>query len=143
MLAPVESIFDTQICGLGFSLTDLTIKSFGLRCRIYLFATQLDAERLGFTISISADRRLDTTRRGLARVLRSRASTELFVRFLMRKVLDDVGQDRDIWENKCYLERPGLVKGDGPIGPFRRWTRQFYAGSDAPGMSEIGRAETR
>ena len=132
-LAPVESVFDTQICGLGFSLTDLTIKSFGLHCRIYLFATQLDTERLTFTISISADRRRRSTARGAGWLLRSRVSTDLFVRFLMRKVLADVEQDRAIWENRRHLERPGLVKGDGPIGRFRGWTRQFYSAASGGG----------
>jgi phenylpropionate dioxygenase-like ring-hydroxylating dioxygenase large terminal subunit len=38
-----------------------------------------------------------------------------------------VYQDIPIWEHKRYLERPLLVKGDGPIGDFRRWAKQFYS----------------
>ena len=34
--------------------------------------------------------------------------------------------DVDIWENKIYLPRPVLVKGDGPIGRLRQWFNQFY-----------------
>jgi phenylpropionate dioxygenase-like ring-hydroxylating dioxygenase large terminal subunit len=136
-LAPVTSIFDTQICGLGFSLTDLTIESLAVHCRLYLFATQLDAQEMSFTISISADRRREATSRRLGRLLRSRAATRLFVRFLMRKVLHDVEQDRAIWENRRHLERPGLVKGDGPIPAFRRWTRQFYPAEEAARSSRV------
>ena len=36
-------------------------------------------------------------------------------------------QDIPIWENKIHLERPLLCDGDGPIGPLRRWARQFYS----------------
>jgi nitrite reductase/ring-hydroxylating ferredoxin subunit len=35
-------------------------------------------------------------------------------------------EDLAIWEHKRYLERPLLCDGDGPIGRFRKWTRQFY-----------------
>ena len=35
-------------------------------------------------------------------------------------------QDFPIWEHKHYRERPALAVGDGPIGLYRRWARQFY-----------------
>ena len=34
--------------------------------------------------------------------------------------------DIPIWQDKVYLERPLLVKGDGNIAEFRRWYSQFY-----------------
>jgi phenylpropionate dioxygenase-like ring-hydroxylating dioxygenase large terminal subunit len=36
-------------------------------------------------------------------------------------------QDRPIWENKAYWERPALCDGDGPLGLYRKWTRQFFS----------------
>lgn len=38
----------------------------------------------------------------------------------------DVGQDVPLWEHKRYLDAPALAVGDGPIGLYRRWARQFY-----------------
>jgi phenylpropionate dioxygenase-like ring-hydroxylating dioxygenase large terminal subunit len=35
-------------------------------------------------------------------------------------------QDIPIWENKRYVSPPLLCDGDGPIGMFRKWARQFY-----------------
>ena len=35
-------------------------------------------------------------------------------------------QDIPIWENKVYKNPPVLCDGDGPIGLFRRWAKQFY-----------------
>ncbi len=35
-------------------------------------------------------------------------------------------QDIPIWENKVFLPRPVICDGDGPIGLFRTWARQFY-----------------
>jgi phenylpropionate dioxygenase-like ring-hydroxylating dioxygenase large terminal subunit len=36
-------------------------------------------------------------------------------------------QDRPIWENKRYWERPLLCDGDGDFGAYRRWMRQFFS----------------
>jgi hypothetical protein len=38
----------------------------------------------------------------------------------------DFAADIRIWENKRYQDPPRLVAGDGPIGPYRKWARQFY-----------------
>jgi phenylpropionate dioxygenase-like ring-hydroxylating dioxygenase large terminal subunit len=38
-----------------------------------------------------------------------------------------LNQDIPIWENKIYINPPLLVEGDGPIGLFRKWSRQFYS----------------
>ena len=37
-------------------------------------------------------------------------------------------QDIPIWENKVFTPRPVLCEGDGPIGAFRSWAKQFYVG---------------
>lgn len=37
-------------------------------------------------------------------------------------------QDRPIWENKTYWERPLLCDGDGDFTAYRRWMRQFFSG---------------
>jgi hypothetical protein len=38
-------------------------------------------------------------------------------------------QDRPIWENKACWERPLLCDGDGQLGVYRRWMRQFFSAS--------------
>lgn len=50
----------------------------------------------------------------------------------MREVRRQIEEDVPIWENKIYVERPLLVDGDGPIGIFRSWARQFY-----PELTEV------
>ena len=44
-----------------------------------------------------------------------------------REVSRQLEQDIPIWENKIHHDRPLLCDGDGPIGIFRRWCKQFYA----------------
>jgi phenylpropionate dioxygenase-like ring-hydroxylating dioxygenase large terminal subunit len=50
---------------------------------------------------------------------------------LLRAYMDDqsnaITQDFEIWEHKKFRPRPMLCDGDGPIGEFRRWARQFYS----------------
>jgi len=43
-----------------------------------------------------------------------------------RNYLADVTQDLAIWEHKTYVHPPRLAEGDGPVGRYRTWTRQFY-----------------
>jgi nitrite reductase/ring-hydroxylating ferredoxin subunit len=43
-----------------------------------------------------------------------------------REIARQLEQDIPIWENKIYVHPPVLVDGDGPIGMFRRWAKQFY-----------------
>ncbi|WP_280405132.1 Rieske 2Fe-2S domain-containing protein [Nocardia brasiliensis] len=42
-------------------------------------------------------------------------------------MLRNLKSDGPIWGHKSYLERPGLAKGDGPIGPYRKWVKRFYS----------------
>jgi 3-ketosteroid 9alpha-monooxygenase subunit A len=49
----------------------------------------------------------------------------------IREVTRQLEQDIPIWENKTYKSPPLVVDGDGPIGVFRRWTKQFYSGDAA------------
>lgn len=48
--------------------------------------------------------------------------SEIFVSEVERTLMEDI----PVWESKDYLERPLLCEGDGPIGLYRNWTRQFY-----------------
>jgi len=35
-------------------------------------------------------------------------------------------QDIPVWENKIYVHPPMLAAGDGPVGKYRKWSKQFY-----------------
>ncbi|HWB79643.1 MAG TPA: Rieske 2Fe-2S domain-containing protein [Nannocystaceae bacterium] len=46
--------------------------------------------------------------------------------FFLTEVLRQIEADAKIWAHKVLVARPLLAEGDGPIGAYRRWTRQFY-----------------
>ncbi|MGI8335540.1 Rieske 2Fe-2S domain-containing protein [Actinomadura scrupuli] len=50
---------------------------------------------------------------------------------MIQTFVDAVAEDVPIWENKIYIEKPLLIKGDGPIIEFRHWAKQFY-GAEVP-----------
>src|SRR5262245_58430185 len=49
----------------------------------------------------------------------------------IREIERQLAQDIPIWENKIYVTPPLLCDGDGPIGIFRKWAKQFYSDSDS------------
>jgi hypothetical protein len=44
----------------------------------------------------------------------------------LRNIREAFVQDRVILDNKVYRPSPNLVEGDGLIGRFRQWAKQFY-----------------
>jgi hypothetical protein len=56
-----------------------------------------------------------------------RSLTEGVAMAFMDEVTRQLEQDIPIWENKRYLNPPVLCDGDGPIGLFRKWSKQFYS----------------
>src|SRR5215471_1613332 len=46
-----------------------------------------------------------------------------FIKEVERQLLQDI----PIWENKAYVNPPLLCDGDGPIGLYRKWVKQFYS----------------
>ncbi len=48
----------------------------------------------------------------------------------MLEVARQLEQDIPVWENKNFIDPPLLCEGDGPIGVFRQWARQFYPSAE-------------
>jgi nitrite reductase/ring-hydroxylating ferredoxin subunit len=68
-------------------------------------------------------------------------------RAFVAEIERQLGQDIPIWENKVMKTRPVLCDGDGPVGIFRRWSKQFYTTapemSPAPEGGDLGTAVKR
>jgi 3-ketosteroid 9alpha-monooxygenase subunit A len=45
---------------------------------------------------------------------------------VFKTFVHDLQQDFEIWEHKRYIQPPALAAGDGPVGKYRTWARQFY-----------------
>lgn len=61
---------------------------------------------------------------------------------VLRALVTQAERDVPIWNHKTYLNKPVIVKGDGPIPHFRRWFKQFFSESSwslAPDFAPLAR----
>ena len=79
---------------------------------IDLFQTHTPIDRVFLRVSFSwfADKRIPS----------------FLVAYVVGNWISQWRRDVMIWENKVYLKKPVLVKGDGPVMKLRRWFSQFY-----------------
>ena len=116
-LTDVDFTFDTQIYGLGYSLVNVNVPRFRLVARLWVLPTPIDEERLTLRLAV----RIKKWDSPLGAFL-----NPLMARFMLVSLAKDAGQDFPIWENKRYTQPPTLARGDGPIGKYRQWAKQFY-----------------
>ena len=104
--------------GLGWVAVDTHVRNVGVRARQRIHVTPVDHE----TVDIRAVVQVRPTD--------DPAFTEELARIFYDAYVEDFAKDFPIWENKRYLGRPLLAKGDGPIGAYRKWCTQFYGAED-------------
>lgn len=117
----IAADFTVHVHGLGYSLVEVDVPSHGLHTRHYVLPTPTDGTHIDLRIA-SCVRAV----RGPLRILPLRMLEWLIGSMVQRNYLADVTQDLAIWENKAYVHPPRLAEGDGPVGRYRAWTRQFY-----------------
>jgi hypothetical protein len=99
-----------------------------LNLRLFVLATPREDEQIDLRLAMSL-KRLNPLGEvhPLLRPIPPRWAETFIARQILNAVVHDVKQDKAIWENKRYIHRPALAEGDGPIGKFRVWSRQFYS----------------
>ena len=125
----LETEFDVHVHGLGYSRVDADVRSHGFRSRHFVFATPTSPGMIDLRLGVSVG---PLPGRGLGALLPRRRIAGALARFVLVMYVHDVGQDVRFWEHKRYLPHPALADGDGPIGAYRRWARQFYETDAAP-----------
>ncbi|WP_329024187.1 Rieske 2Fe-2S domain-containing protein [Streptomyces sp. NBC_00690] len=125
-LPPLKLRAEIQHHGLGFSTIRINIAALGLEQRILVSPRPVEPWRVHMAIGASI-RLTPPYGREAALVQRAfkatgRAMHPLVYRLLMR----EVNSDFQIWSSKKYTNPPRIAAGEGPIGPFRKWARQFY-----------------
>lgn len=123
--------FFIHVYGLGYSRVEVSLPELGLRTRHFVFATPTDREQLALHMGFSFEKVKTPLPRALTRLplgILHRAAREIGIRAFVH----DVKQDFHIWRNKRYVHPPQLAVGDGPIGAYRRWCKQFYPALAGP-----------
>ncbi len=134
VIGQVRFEFSPQIWGLGYSMVDLAIPDRHIASRLLVLATPTDPERLELRLA-TRTRKIDRPGRvhPLARAVPGGVLSDLVNRMILRTFGGDASADFTIWENKVYVDPPRLAVGDGPIGAYRKWARQFYSGAGDAG----------
>ncbi len=119
---------DIAVWGLGYSRVEVRDHTFGARFRLMVMPTPLEDDRIRLSIGIAVQDP-DRASRAPWRFVPRWIARGLVSRIALRFYAADVERDFRIWKNKSWLARPALAEGDGPIGRFRVWARQFYPSS--------------
>ncbi|MCY0986817.1 Rieske 2Fe-2S domain-containing protein [Nannocystis sp. ILAH1] len=105
---------DVKLYGIGHIVSSTTVLTSDMRTRQRIYPTPIDED----TIAIF----------GVSNIkqMADEGYTHEIEDIFYKAFLVDFPKDFPIWENKAYLDKPMLAGGDGPIGRYRRWCRQFY-----------------
>jgi len=123
---------DVHVWGLGFSRVELTVPQVGVRSRLWVLPVPTSPGRITLRVGASAKRiGPKSAIHPVFALLPASWIDSLLGRIALRSLVGEVAQDIPIWANKRYLPRPALADGDGPVGPYRRWVKQFYEGGSA------------
>jgi hypothetical protein len=124
----VRAEFEIHAYGLGYSLVEVTVPEYRLFGRLFVLATPVEQQQIVLRVAV---RLRQDTEPGRIHPLLGLMPRPLVNRLLARKLLNglvnDVRQDFAIWQHKRYVQPPILAAGDGPVGRFRLWARQFYS----------------
>lgn len=124
----IRSEIDIHQWGLGYALVEVHVVSVGLRTRQLVLATPTAEDTLELRVGMAVHH-IDNPRAlhwALTGFPATRWLTERVADRAIGEYVADVSQDLDIWQTKRWIERPALAQGDGPIGKYRRWAKQFY-----------------
>lgn len=113
--------------GLGYALVEVLLPDIGLRTRQLVLTLPLGDDRIELRIAMAIDKRLTPRKiHPLLAWVPRRWLAERIAEKGIRGYTEDVRQDLPIWQAKVHLARPALADGDGPIGAYRKWVKQFY-----------------
>ncbi|NEW38923.1 Rieske (2Fe-2S) protein [Nocardia cyriacigeorgica] len=116
--AGMDATFDLVAAGLGVSIVELTLPAFRVRLRLLVLPTLESDGKVVLRLAVSARR---------SRKVLSTALSAILARITLAAFSQEVRRDIDIWRHKTYLARPAIADGDGQIGRYRQWVKQFYS----------------
>jgi nitrite reductase/ring-hydroxylating ferredoxin subunit len=124
---PFDFDIDVFVHGLGYSVVEVDVPTFGMRSRQFVLSTPTVGEQIVLRVGMSVrEIQKPEVIHPLLTLVPPALLNAILRRVAMRTFTNDVEQDFVIWKNKEFVARPALAMGDGPIGIYRRWAKQFY-----------------
>jgi phenylpropionate dioxygenase-like ring-hydroxylating dioxygenase large terminal subunit len=123
----VRAEFEIHVHGLGYSFVEATVPAFGIALRQLVLATPIDGQQITLRLALSMRDDLRPARiHPLLGVLPRALVNPIVARQAFLGFTRDAEQDFVIWQHKRHVAPPVLAEGDGPVGRYRQWARQFY-----------------
>ncbi len=123
----IKANFEVHVHGLGYSFVQVEIPKMGLRLRQFVLSTPVSDNKINLRIALAVEYIARPSKVSPFMVfLPSKVATNIVGKGAFKGFINDVGQDFKIWENKVYVQPPALAAGDGPVGQYRVWAKQFY-----------------
>ena len=123
----VKAQFEVHVHGLGYSFVEAEAPKYGLEYRTFVLPTPIGDGKVKLTLGMQLKEIKNVAKVNPAMVvLPKRLVHTILTKASFNGFLNDVKQDFHIWENKTFVAPPALAKGDGPIGRYRTWAKQFY-----------------
>ena len=119
------------LTGLGVVIVHTHVRNVSVRARQRIYATPVDRDSIDIRAVIHVRETDDPE------------FTEELATIFHKAYVEDFAKDFPIWENKRYLTRPRLAKGDGPIVAYRHWCKQFYGAAESAPSRATPREEAR
>jgi nitrite reductase/ring-hydroxylating ferredoxin subunit len=126
--AVTRTEFRIHVHGLGFSHVECRELEREIELRYWVMCTPTHGDQCELRTACTTKLH-DAPHRAhpLLALLPRVPASRLIQKFGFDEFCHDVAQDFEIWSHKRYVDPPLLASGDGPIGRYRRWCRQFYA----------------
>ena len=123
----IRAHIDIHVHGLGYSFVEVLIPKMGLLTRQYVFPCPVEEGKINLKIGMSVKKIEDAGKINfMLKLFPKSLLNKIILKSAFKGYVHDVSQDFDVWQNKVYMDNPALAKGDGPIGKYRQWAKQFY-----------------
>jgi cholesterol 7-desaturase len=145
LLGKLRLDFTQTVIGLATILMEIPVPQAKTSMYVISHCTPIKPGRVQLRVGTVLDLEHLPLFRGAAGRRVARHLSQLLTVLAQRRIYRDASLDFSIWHHQQHCEHPRLAQGDGPIGRYRQWARQFYteptaSAADAgtprdPGMS--------
>lgn len=123
----VENYMRITQHGVGLASVETLTPKLGIEARFVVSSASLDPVRVVLRTTAMVRSQRHNERLGRLRSVLPTGLVDALVGPLVRgSFAGDIAQDLPIWRHKRFLEHPALAEGDGPVGRYRSWAKQFY-----------------
>ncbi|MBL4586642.1 MAG: Rieske 2Fe-2S domain-containing protein [Flavobacteriales bacterium] len=119
--------FHATAYGLGYSYVDTDITELGIKTKSFVLPTPTKDGKIKLLLAMAV-KEIGSSKKvhPMAALIPKKLLTRIVLKAGFKAYCKDVEDDFNIWNNKTYILKPPLAKGDGPISLYRKWAKQFY-----------------